>query len=611
MHPNDREVEPSCSHLICPSDAFGTSSPKRRRGDASTQFTWYNIVMLNVQEIKTKIKGEISNSKEDLEKYSHDASIFEVVPELVVHPKDVADIQALVKYVAGQKSTNPSLSITARSAGTDMSGGVLNDSIILDVTTHINRLIDLQVNLSRPDKIGTLSPRLGERNIDGFASVEPGMFYRDFEKATLARNLILPCYTASKSLNTVGGMAANNSAGEKTLSMGQTKDYVEELDVVLSDGSQVTFKELDEHELNQKLKLSTFEGEIYRRMYQLISKNNQLIQKAKPTTSKNSAGYLLWEVWDKVRFNLAKLIVGSQGTLGIITKIKYRLVKPKPKSELLVMFLKDLRPLGDIVDTVVKYHPESFESFDDHTFSMAIRFLPGMIKKMKGNIFRLGLQFLPELWMTITGGVPKLILIAEFTGETEEEVAVSLLKAQRDVEEKFKIKTHITRSPEETQKYWTIRRESFSLLRQHVSGLHTAPFIDDIVVHPHDLPEFLPRLNKILERYPSLIYTIAGHAGDANFHIIPLMNLANEKERQIIPKLSDEVYNLVLQYKGSITAEHNDGLIRTPYLEKMFGREVTDLFKQTKQIFDPQNIFNPRKKVGGNINYALEHIKHK
>lgn len=544
--------------------------------------------MANFEEIKTKIKGEVETGPASLAKYSRDASIFEVMPACVVKPQDTEDLKNLVRWVLLHKQNDPKLSITARSAGSDMSGGPLNESIIADFTAHFSRI---------------------EMFGKDFAVVKPGVFYRDFEKQSLERGLILPCYTASKSLNTMGGMAANNSAGEKSLSYGQTKDYVEEIEMVLADGNSYTFGQLNNDQLEAKLRLTGFEGEIYRRVYRLIKDNYELIQKAKPTTSKNSAGYLLWEVWDKAKFNLAKLFVGSQGTLGLISKIKFKLVRPKPKSELLVIFMKDLKNLGDVVHTVVQRHPESFESFDDHTFKLAMKFLPDMIKRMKGNLLTLGWQFLPELWMTLTGGVPKLILIAEFTGETEEEVYQNLLLAQKEVSDKFKLKTHITKSPEEAEKYWTVRRESFSLLRSHTHGLATAPFIDDIVVHPSQLPQFLPELNQILDKYPSLIYTIAGHAGDANFHIIPLMDLARADQRMIIPKLADQVYDLVLKYQGSITAEHNDGLIRSPYLEKMYGPEVMALFGEVKKIFDPQNIFNPGKKVGSSLDYAMAHIK--
>jgi FAD/FMN-containing dehydrogenase len=553
--------------------------------------------MIDISEIKNKINGGVKTDFATLTKYSRDASIFEIRPQAVINPKNVEDVKTIVKWVAEKKSANPDLSVTARCAGTDMGGGSINDSLILDFTAHFDRII----------KIGTDQGK--QINTDGgFAIVEPGVYYRDFEKVSLEKNLILPCYTASKSLNTMGGMAANNSAGEKSLVYGQAKDFVEELDVVLSDGNLYTFGELDNHQLEQKLKLATFEGGIYRKMFDLVKGNFQLIQGSKPTTSKNSAGYLLWEIYDRVRFNLAKVIVGSQGTLGLITRVKYRLVKPKPKSELLVIFLKDLAPLGDLVKTVMQFKPESFESFDDHTFKLAMRFLPEIIKKMGGNIFSLGRQFLPEIWMTLTGGVPKLILIVEFTGETEYGAYGPLMAAKKAVEEKFNLKTHVTKSEREANKYWTVRRESFNLLRRHVKGMHTAPFIDDIIVHPRDLPEFLPRLDKILAKYPKLIYTVAGHMGDANFHIIPLMDLKDASNRLIIPKLAREVYGLVLEYHGSITAEHNDGLIRSPYLQQMFGVEMYSLFEETKRIFDPRNIFNPRKKVGSTIEYSMEHM---
>ena len=545
--------------------------------------------ILNQLKNSSGVKGEIDISEETLTKYSRDASIFEVRPACVVHPKDSEDVKALVKFVASNKEKDPNISITARSAGTDMSGGPLNEGIIADFTTHFNSILGWGPN---------------------FVDIQPGVYYRDFEPEVLKRGLLLPCYTASKSLNTVGGMVGNNSAGEKTLAFGQTKDYVEELDVVLSDGSLCTFTDLEQKELEQKLKLPNFEGDVYRKMYHLIKENRDLISRARPKTSKNSAGYLLWEIYDGIKFNLAKLFVGSQGTLGLVTKIRLRLIEPKPKNALLVMFLKDTNNLGNIVADVVQHRPESFESYDDNTLALAVRFLPGMLKKMKGNFLSLAWQFLPEAWMALTGGMPKLVLIAEFTGDTQEEVNEKASLLQREVEGNFHIKTRICRSEAEVQKYWTIRRESFALLRQHVHGKHTAPFIDDIAVLPEKMPQFLPELNKILDKYKDkMVYTIAGHAGNGNFHIIPLMNLADASQRMIIPKLSDEVYDLVIRYGGTITAEHNDGLIRTPYLEKMYGKQVTDLFQEVKNIFDPHNIFNPGKKVGSNLQYSLDHIK--
>ena len=165
----------------------------------------------------------------------------------------------------------------------------------------------------------------------------------------------------------------------------------------------------------------------------------------------------------------------------------------------------------------------------------------------------------------------------------------------------------IAHDPEEALKYWEIRRESFNMLRKHVQGRRTAPFIDDIIVKPEYLPEFLPKIESILKEY-KLIYTIAGHAGNGNFHIIPLMDLESPFGADQILEISQKVYDLVLSYKGSITAEHNDGIVRTPYLEQMYGKEIYNLFIKTKNIFDPENIFNPGKKVGGSKKYLHDHV---
>lgn len=262
---------------------------------------------------------------------------------------------------------------------------------------------------------------------------------------------------------------------------------------------------------------------------------------------------------------------------------------------------------------MLAHKPESFESYDDHTLKVALRFLPDMIKLLGAkNLISLGMRFLPEFWMVVSGGLPKLFLEAEFTGDSEEEIYEKAYAAQKDIES-FGLKTRVTKgdtkkeSDMEEDKYWTVRRESFNLLRHHVQGRRTAPFIDDIVVKPEKLPEFLPRLNKIMDEY-DLIYTIAGHVGDGNFHIIPLMNMRDPRSKKVIPELSRRVYDLVIEFSGSITAEHNDGLIRSPFLEQMYGKEVYKLFEDAKNIFDPDNIFNPGKKVNSDFSYALGHL---
>lgn len=530
------------------------------------------------------IKGEVIDDPQKLDLYSKDASIFEVQPQVVVAPKDKEDLKSLVKFC----DSHSGVSLTPRSGGTDMGGGPLSDSIVLDMTRYFNRIFEVGSD---------------------FAATQPGVYYRDFEKASLKKGLLLPCYTASKEICTVGGMVANNSAGEKTLTYGQTERWVSELKVVLSDGNEYIFKPLTKSELERNMKRKDFEGEIYQSVYELITQNSELLTRAKPQVSKNSSGYYLWNVWDQKTqtFDLTKLIVGSQGTLGIITEIKFKLMHPSTHSKLLVIFLPDLKNLAKIVRQVLIHKPESFESYDDYTLKIATRYIPELLRIMKpANIFSLALHFIPELIMALTSGFPKLVLITEFSGHTEEEVEKKCLDAQNSLKE-FNLKSRITTDEVDRNKYWAIRRESFNLLRHHAQNLRTAPFIDDVVVKPANLPEFLPKLQSILRRY-KLIYTIAGHVGDGNFHIIPLMDFRKPETPEIILELTNQVFKLVKEYKGSFTAEHNDGLIRSPYLTMMYGEKIYQLFKEVKGIFDPKNIFNPHKKTDGTFEYSFNNI---
>ncbi|MBI5153336.1 MAG: FAD-binding oxidoreductase [Parcubacteria group bacterium] len=536
------------------------------------------------------VQGEVDDTKEARERYSHDASIFEVVPQTIVYPKDAADIARLITFV--NQSPHETLSLTPRSGGTDMGGGSIGESIVIDMTRHINRLKRI------------------EKGIDeGTAIVEPGMFYRDFDKETQKQDLFMPSYPASREICTVGGMVANNSGGEKTLVYGQTIRYVNSLKVVLQDGNEYAFRVLNKDELEGKMQLHTFEGKVYRDVYELFKKNYDAIKAAHPTVTKNSAGYQVWDVWDRERgvFDLTKLFVGSQGTLGIITEIGFRLVTPKKHSTLLVMFLKNLNELPEIIRRVLAHHPESFESYDDHTLGLAIKFFPDVLKFFKANIIKIAFQFLPEAWMFLTGGMPKLVLMAEFTGDTAEEAQTKAADAMKGVEG-LHLKARVTKSGDEARKYWVIRRESFSLLRKHIQGKHTAPFIDDMVVHSNDLPLFLPKLEALLKPY-NLTYTIAGHAGDANFHIIPLMDFRDIHMREIVTELSKKVYDLVFAFKGSMTGEHNDGMVRGPFLRDMYGDHIYAIFQEIKTIFDPKNIFNPHKKVDATLEYSMQHLR--
>ena len=532
------------------------------------------------KEIKNLIKGEVDNSSETLDIYSKDTSLFERRPEVVVFPKDRQDVEALVKWVSENKSAKPELSITARSAGSDMTGGPLNDSIILSTTKYLNK------------------EDVDEDNLEAW--VEPGVYYRDFEKETLSDGISFPSYPASKRLAAMGGIIMNNSGGEKTLRYGQTRDFIKEVEMVLSDGKTYSFGPLNRAQLDNKLKQLDFEGEIYRQMFELLDKNYDIVKSAEPLVSKNSAGYALWKVWNREKgiFDLSQLFVGSQGTLGVLVGAKLRLVKEKKYRSMVVTFYKSWDDLPEVVNALLPISPESLETFDQETLKLGLRFMPKIAQRAGEPFIKFALRFLPEVGIGIKMfGMPKLIVLVEMAEDTHEELNNKIQAVKKSLNN-FRVWYRVLHNEAEMNKYLTMRHESFALLRESVKGKRTAPFVEDFGISPDVMPEFLPKMLAILKRY-NITANIAGHAGNGNYHIIPLMDLKQESERKKILPVADEVYKLIVKYGGTITAEHNDGILRTPYLRLMYGPAVYKLFEQVKSIFDPKNIFNPGKKVGG------------
>jgi FAD/FMN-containing dehydrogenase len=539
------------------------------------------------------IKGEVDDAAATLETYSHDASLFEIKPQVVAYPKTVADVQALIKYVSSHKPAQPELSITARSAGTDMSGAAINDSIIADFNRHFTAIEEITSDAGH---------------------AQPGVFYREFEKATLQHQALMPSYPASRDLCTIGGMVNNNSGGEKSLEYGKTENFVTELEVVLADGSLVKMGPLTKPQLDAKMAQTDFEGQIYRDTFKLVDEHYDAIKAAKPHVTKNSTGYNLWDVWDRQTgiFDLTKVIVGAQGTLGFVTDIHFRLVPSRPHSGLLVLFLKDIDRLGEIIPKVLEYHPATFESFDDVTLWLSIRFMPSFLKMLGPVRFiKLLISLIPDGFMLLHG-IPKLILMVEFNGQTRDEVRQKIKALHKDLNIKHSYyeitATEEDPTEESSEKYWLMRRQSFQLLRSKVKDKHTAPFIDDLVVNPEHLTEFLPQMRKIIKKY-DLFATIAGHMGDGNFHIIPLMRLEDKDERAKLKPAMTETNELVLSYHGVLSGEHNDGLIRGPWLERAYGPEIYSYFKDVKHIFDPQDILNPHKKADASWDWSMAHVR--
>ena len=551
-----------------------------------------------MEDIKIDLKklgfiGEFDDSSETKQTYSHDASMFEIMPKLIVFPKNSNDVATLTSYVVKNKKNKPNLSLTARSAGTDMSGGAINDSIIVDFKKHFTAIEKVQSN-----QIQT----------------QPGVYYRDFDKTSRENGTLLPTYPASRDLCTVGGMVNNNAGGEKSIEFGKTENFVKELKCVFSDGIERTVKPLNKQELDKKIKQKDFEGKIYKQIYELCENNYQQIKDAKPKVSKNSTGYNLWDVWDRDSkiFDLTKLIVGAQGTLAFVTDIIFKVVPARSDDGILVLFMKDINNLGEVINKVLESKPSRFESFDDQTLWLSIRFMPSFLKLLGWKRFlRLIFSLIPD-GLQLLRGFPKLILMVSFKGENEAEIRQKITNLHHELKQ-YRARYEINGfeeapTAEASERYWVMRRYSFQLLRSKVKDKHTAPFIDDFVVPPKYLTEFLPKLRKIIKKY-KLFATIAGHMGDGNFHVIPLMKLDDPKDRAKILPAMKEVNELVLKYEGSLSGEHNDGLVRGPWLEKQYGKEILEHFKTVKNIFDPQHIFNPHKKANSNWDYSFSHIR--
>ncbi|MEX2007048.1 MAG: FAD-binding oxidoreductase [Candidatus Saccharimonadales bacterium] len=540
---------------------------------------------------KAGFEGDIDSTEASRDFYSHDASLFEVEPKLVVFPKNNEDLKRLVGVTNICRSKIPGLSLTARGGGTCMSGGPINDSVIVDFSRYFNQMEGVSMTS---------------------AIAQSGVFYRNFEKESLKHQALLPSFPASREIATIGGMVANNAGGEKSLEYGKTGNFVRHLDVVLADGQLYRLQALNRKQLAAKRVLKTYEGQVYRETFELVDKNYEAIKAAKPKVTKNSTGYNLWDVWNRETgiFDLTKLFIGAQGTLGLISSVGFKLVKDKPHSGVLVVFMKDFNRLGELINTALAQKPSSFESFDNYTLSLSIKFFPYFRKTIGWwRLIKLGIQLLPDAFLLLSG-IPKLVLLIEFTGQTGDEVGRKVHKMRQLLEPYNLMALEEDSTEAKAWKYRIMRRESFNLLRKKVKDKHTAPFIDDVVVPPEHLIDFLPRLRQIIKKY-KLMATIAGHMGDGNFHVIPLMELDKATERAKLEPVMREVNELVLSYGGSLSGEHNDGLVRGPWLAQMYGEDTLNLFRQTKQIFDPAGIFNPHKKTDANWSFSMSHIRRK
>lgn len=532
--------------------------------------------------------GEITTAAPIRARYSHDASIFEITPDAIVAPRDSHDIQQLVRFVAKYKASYPSLALTPRSAGTDMSGAAIGHSLVVDMTRHFSHINALD---------GTI------------LSTQPGVYMRDIDLLLERKQLFLGSVPASRAINTIGGMVGNNSGGERSLHYGNTDRSIRELTVVLADGHEYVMKPLNKRELDLKMAQPTFEGRLYKRVYELCEQHYDLIHNARPKVSKNSMGYNLWNVWDRDTgiFDMTQLITGSQGTLGIVTDLQIEAYPKAPHNGLLVAYVTRTSQLQKLIPLVMKHQPVTFEGFDDVTFNLGIKYFNTFRKQLGMKEWLKQQTVLLGQTARFRGHLPNIVLMIEFDGESRDEIDAKITALLHDLAP-FHLKTTTRHDDRDSALFWEIRRASFSLLRSKVHTGTAAPFIDDLTVQPRYVHVFLPRLRALLRHY-KVPATIAGHFGDGNFHMIPIMDLTKPRQRAKLEPLMRDLVPIILEYGGTLAGEHNDGMIRGPWLPAVFGEDVAQLFREIKELFDPLYIFNPHKKTDASWDYSMAHLR--
>ena len=523
------------------------------------------------QTLEGLIGGQVAVDDTTLEDYSTDWSLFKVRPQAVVYPLNADDLHQLIVWANQQLKQDRVVSLTARGMGTGLTGGSLNDGLIVDLSRHFTT-------------IEVLSD-------DQTIWSQTGILFKQIKQIADEHGLMFGAYHNSYDRCSLGGMLGNNASGEKSLRYGSTSDNVSEIKVCLSDGQEYHFGPLSIDQLAAKCQQTNFEGYLYQTVRGLLEANADLLARRRPQVRKNASGYDLWRIWDRnqQRFNLAHLFIGAQGTLGIITEAKLQLMAHSLASQLLVIKIDNLTQLATTVQNLLNHNPESLEIYDNQIFQLATVNLAPIANRVN----------YVDRW--------PLVLLARFAeiNPTRTE-AIAQMAAAELTRQKLTVRSPT--DPAEVAAHWQIRRASLELLvGKNSLDWRACLFLDDLIVSPTHFGQFMVALEAILSDY-QLNYSYHGHVGDGSLRVIPLIDLNNDQAMVAIKDLAERVYGLVAAFDGSISGDHNDGLLRSNFLKTVYGSKVVGLFDQIKQAFDPLGIFNPKKKTDANLSYSLARI---
>lgn len=509
--------------------------------------------------LQEHLLGEVITSADARRYFSTDGGVFQLAPQVVVYPRNTSDVRKVARFTWQLAERGKLLPITARGKGSDQGGAAVGSGVVMIFPAHMNKLLELDTG-------------------KGIARVQPGIIYQTLQNTLHTHGRFLPPYPSSIDFATLGGAVANNASGEKTVKYGSTKNYVRELDVVLANGELIHTLRLTKRELSKKKGLTTFEGEIYRQLDGMITDNWDLVQTFKLDVSKNSAGYNLADVKRKDgSFDLTPLMVGSQGTLGVITQIALDTEAYNPNTSLISAHFPDMNTVNDAINLILPLKPSALEIVDKHLLDFVHKHNP---KQLKG---------------LIEPPFPAFILLIEFD-DVNERKQKRAVKRTRKVLEGLAKEFSLARDEHEREMLWKIRHSAAAVI-WHVEGRKKAlPIIEDGIVPQAKLKDYLTGIYKIFAEH-HLESAIWGHAGDSNMHLQPFLDLSAVGDRQRVFKIMDDYYDLVISLGGSTAGEHNDGRLRAPYLPKLYGPERYALLKKTKQIFDPYGTMNPGVKI--------------
>jgi glycolate oxidase len=487
-------------------------------------------------ELRCIAKGEILSDSWSREIYSVDASHYVVKPSAVVYPVDKYDIEEICKYCSSKN-----VPITARGAGTGLLGQSLSNSIVIDFTKYMNKIMEIG---------------------NDYIEVQPGVVKGILDKELKKRGKFLPPDPASSNYCTIGGMIANNSSGAHCLGYGSTIDFIKEICVVYSDGA--TGYVGGNNKSNDCMMAN---------LLRLLSPYVGVIQNRYPKVTKNSCGYRLDAVINRQGFSPQKIFAASEGTLGILTSIRLKILDIPLYRHLLVLGFEDLLSAISEVPLILQFFPVALEMLDHTVVCHGEDNTP---KQLTTN--------------------PGCLLFVEFAGDRFGDVERKFNHCKEKLSGKCNIIESVTDERSMTQ-IWEARKGALNRIMKLTYGTRKPiGLIEDTVVKPTILHGYTQYL---LQTYldSKLDYVFYGHVGDGNLHTRPLIDMDSKSEVELIERLAQQVFDRVIRTGGTITGEHGDGIARVKYIPSMYGNEIFSIFLQVKKIFDPKFILNPGKKI--------------